>query len=88
MASRLARMADDDRCVVAAKTEAVTHGDANRSFLGLQRRVVQVAFGIGVFEVNRRRDNVRSQGVDGQHQLNATASAEGMPQLTFRTGQA
>ena len=45
--------ADHDASVVAAETEAVAHGNFDGSGFRFIGRVIQIAFGIGCFQVDR-----------------------------------
>ena len=66
-----------------AKTEAVAHGVANLPLFRLQRRVVEIALGAGILEVDRRRDGVAVDGQRSDDRFDAAAGAEEVAELAF-----
>ena len=64
---------EDQGCVGAAKSEAVAHDMSDLFLDRLVRRVVEIAGRIGVFEVDRRRDDALAERLDADDQFDAAA---------------
>ena len=45
----------DHRGIVATKTEAIAHGGPDFALLGNVGRIIQIAFRVGIIQINRGR---------------------------------
>ncbi len=55
----------------------------NLPLAGLIGRVVEIALGIGIVQVDRRRNQAVAQRQNGEHQLHAAAGAQQVAQLAL-----
>src|SRR5438874_7005229 len=65
--------ADDDARVVSAEAKTIAHRVVKLPLAGLFWGVIQIAGGVGVFEVDRRRNDSLDESLDCNDQLNAAA---------------
>ena len=84
----LAKLPNNDRCIVAAKPKAITHCVGNFAFLWNIRRVVQIAVRIRVGQINRRGNDPFLKRLDRHDEFNPATRSQGMAQLTLRATDA
>ena len=72
--------------VVTTESEAVVHGYLDLHLAGMIWRVIQVATWIRRIEINGGWYDVVVAAQDGKNHLNASASAERMPQMPLGAG--
>src|SRR5215217_396083 len=76
----------DDAGVVAAETERVGDPDRDRSLSRLVGDVVEVALGVGLVVVDRRRQRVAVDGKHGEDRLDRAGRAQAVAGGAFRRG--
>ena len=69
---------------MAAETKTVAHGVLETLLASIVWRIVEVAIGVGVGEVNGWRNRRMGDGFHRNHGFNTTAGTERMPKLALR----
>src|SRR5215831_8618197 len=75
---------ENERSVGAAKSKGIRKRKLHRRFPSMIRNVVQIAFGIGILEINRRRQNLVVKGENADPSFEATRTAKQMTGHGFR----
>src|SRR5690554_4473546 len=76
-------LADHDGRIVPAEAKAVAHRVADCALPWLMGRVVEIAFGVRVVEIDRRRDDTGRQRLDRDDQFDAAAGSQRMSELAL-----
>ncbi len=76
---------DNDACVVATKAKAVTHRNPHLASIGRSGRVVQIAFRVLVFQIDRWRNHTGHHRLGCDDRFDAAAGSQRMAERTLGT---
>ena len=68
--------AEEEGAVGSAKTEGIRHGIFHVNLAGLVGNVIQIALGVGIFEIDGGRQQLIAESEDGDASFQASSTAQ------------
>lgn len=75
--------ADSQRNILATEAERIIEGDSDLGFTGLVGDVVEVAFGIGIFEIDGWRQDAIAHGQQADDHFRDTGGSDQVSHHAF-----